>query len=168
MRRYPRYTSVSYSFGPGPVSPAVKAIIWTNVIAYVLTWLFPRLALVLGLMPTAVFERFWIWQPATYLFVHAGTMHILFNMLAVWMFGVDLERLWGTRFFLRYYAVTGLGAAATTLAWSLLPLPGAETIYSSVTVRAKTTASSSVIDRPSPNAAFRFWLPSISSSCFMA
>jgi membrane associated rhomboid family serine protease len=118
------------------VSPAVKAIIWTNVIVYVLTWLFPRLALVLGLMPTAVFGRFWIWQPATYLFVHAGAMHILFNMLGLWMFGVDLERLWGTRFFLRYYAVTGLGAAATTLAWSLLPLPGAETIYASVTVGA--------------------------------
>ena len=136
MRRYPRYLSASYSFGPGPVSPAVKAIIWANVGVYVLTWLFPGLSLVLGLAPVAVFERLWVWQPATYMFVHAGPMHILFNMLGIWMFGVELERLWGTRFFVRYYAVTGLGAAATTLAWSMLPLPGADVIYYSVTVGA--------------------------------
>ena len=92
MRRYPRYTSASYSFGPGPVSPAVKAIIWANVGVYVLTWLFPGLSLVLGLAPVAVFERLWVWQPATYMFVHAGPMHILFNMLGIWMFGVELER----------------------------------------------------------------------------
>jgi membrane associated rhomboid family serine protease len=136
MRRYPRYASASYSFGPGPVSPAVKAIIWANVGVYVLTWLFPSLTVVLGLAPAAVFGRLWIWQPATYMFVHAGPMHILFNMLGIWMFGVELERLWGTRFFVRYYAVTGLGAAATTLVWAMLPLPGAETIYYSVTVGA--------------------------------
>jgi len=136
MRRYPRYASVSYTFGPGAVSPAVKAIIWANVVVYLLTWLFPSLMRLLGLAPIVVFERLWIWQPATYMFVHAGAMHILFNMLGVWMFGVELERLWGTRFFARYYAVTGLGAAATTLVWSMLPLPGADAIYYSVTVGA--------------------------------
>ncbi len=137
MRRYPRYaSSVSYSFGPGPISPAVKALIWANVAVYMLTWLFPSLVLLLGLEPPAVFDRLWIWQPVTYLFVHGGTMHILFNMLALWMFGVELERLWGTRFFLRFYAITGLGAAATTLAWSVLPLPGAAQIYYGVTIGA--------------------------------
>lgn len=136
MRRYPRYASVSYTFGPGGMSPAVKAIIWANVVVYLLTWLFPSLMRLLGLAPVIVFERLWIWQPATYMFVHAGTMHILFNMLGVWMFGVELERLWGTRFFARYYAATGLGAAATTLVWSMLPLPGAAAVYYSVTVGA--------------------------------
>jgi len=136
MRRYPRYSSVTYSIGPGSVSPAVKAIIWANVAVYVLTWLFPRLMAVLGLIPGAVVERFWIWQPFTYMFVHAGPMHILVNMLGIWMFGVELERLWGTRFFVRYYLVTGLGAAATSLVWSLLPLPGSAVIYQTVTVGA--------------------------------
>jgi membrane associated rhomboid family serine protease len=61
---------------------------------------------------------------ATYLFLHADVFHILFNMLAVWMFGVDLERRWGTRAFVNYYAVTGIGAAICTLLVSLLPFGG--------------------------------------------
>jgi membrane associated rhomboid family serine protease len=63
-------------------------------------------------------------------------MHILFNMLGVWMFGVELERMWGTKFFLRYYAVTGVGAALTTLAVAFLPFAFASSVYSSVTVGA--------------------------------
>jgi membrane associated rhomboid family serine protease len=136
MRRHPRYTQTSYSFGPGPVSPAVKAIIWANVAVYVLTWMFPSLMALLGLTPAAVVERWWIWQPVTYMFVHAGTTHILFNMLGVWMFGVELERMWGTRFFVRFYAIAGLGAAATSIVWSLLPLPGAAALYYVPTVGA--------------------------------
>ncbi len=133
MRRYPRYASASYAFGPGPITPAVKYLIWTNVAVYALTWLFPVLTIVLGLVPQAVYGRLWLWQPVTYMFVHGDLMHILFNMLGVWMFGVELERMWGTRFFLRYYAVTGLGAAATTLLWSLLPMDLSTQIYYAVT-----------------------------------
>lgn len=133
MRRYPRYTSVPYAFGPGPISPAVKYLIWTNAGLFVLTWIFPVLAIVLGLVPQAVFHRAWLWQPVTYMFVHGSLTHLLFNMLGVWMFGVELERLWGTRFFVRYYAIAGLGAAATTLLWSLLPLAVSTQIYYAVT-----------------------------------
>lgn len=133
MRRYPRYASASYAFGPGPITPAVKYLIWANVAVYALTWLFPVLTIVLGLVPQAVYGRLWLWQPVTYMFVHGDLMHILFNMLGVWMFGVELERMWGTHFFLRYYAVTGLGAAATTLLWSLLPMDVSTQIYYAVT-----------------------------------
>jgi len=133
MRRYPQYATVGYTFGPGPITPAVKGLIWANIAVYVLTWVFPSLMLWLGLIPAAVFERGWIWQPVTYMFVHGSLTHILFNMLGVWMFGVELERLWGTRAFLRYYAVSGLGAAATTLGWSLLPTAVASQIYEAVT-----------------------------------
>jgi membrane associated rhomboid family serine protease len=70
------------------------------------------------------------------MFEHGGLFHLLFNMLALWMFGVDLERLWGTRFFLRYYMVAGVGAAATTILLSLLPFGFAAAIYSAVTVGA--------------------------------
>ena len=48
------------------------------------------------------------------MFLHADVFHILFNMLGLWMFGVELERMWGTPFFVRYYAVTGIGAALIT------------------------------------------------------
>ena len=51
------------------------------------------------------------WQPLTYMFLHADMSHILFNMLAVWMFGATLENAWGSRRYLIYYLVCGVGAA---------------------------------------------------------
>lgn len=120
MRRYhgPSYDT---SFGPGIVTPAVKALIWANVVTFVATSFVPALVAWFGLTPAAVFGRLFLWQPVTYLFLHGSLGHILINMLILWMFGVELERLWGTRFFLRYYFITGIGAAAATLAVSLLP-----------------------------------------------
>ena len=53
---------------------------------------------------------FLIFQLVTYLFLHAGWFHIIFNLFALWMFGADLENLWGGRQFLFYYFLTGVGA----------------------------------------------------------
>ena len=55
------------------------------------------------------------------MFLHGGIFHILFNMLALWMFGTELERIWGTRYFLKFYFVTGIGAGVLTVLFSLLP-----------------------------------------------
>jgi membrane associated rhomboid family serine protease len=55
-----------------------------------------------------------IWRLVTWLFVHGSFMHILFNMLFLFMFGCRLERLWGTHAFVRYYFVCGIGAALFT------------------------------------------------------
>ncbi len=74
-------------------------------------------------------ERGWIWQLVTYMFLHGGALHILFNMLGVWMFGVELERRWGTRFFIQYYAVSGIGGGLTFLLISLLPFQAAAITY---------------------------------------
>lgn len=133
-----RYSSpgVSYSFGPGPVSPAVKILIWTNIAVFLLQWLFPRVTLFLGLRPADVIEHLYVWQPLTYMFLHGGAFHIIFNMLALWMFGVELERMWGTPFFVRYYFVTGLGAAATTMTMAVLPIAIAERMYVALTIGA--------------------------------
>ena len=103
---------MSYSFGPGPITPAVKAIILANIGFFVVSLFFRRSSLISALIPEAVLERGWLWQLATYMFLHADAMHILFNMLGVWMFGVELERTWGTRFFARFYAITGVGAGS--------------------------------------------------------
>ena len=135
MSRYARPTSLSY-LGPGPMTPAVKWIIWANVAVFVARIIYPRLAEFLGLIPEAVIEHRWIWQPVTYMFVHEGFTHILFNMLGIWMFGVELERKWGTQFFLKYYAITGVGAALTTLIVSLLPFAVTAATYGSNTVGA--------------------------------
>ncbi len=55
-------------------------------------------------------SEFHIWQPLTYMFMHADFSHIFFNMFAVLMFGVTLEQYWGSKRFLTYYLVTGIGA----------------------------------------------------------
>jgi membrane associated rhomboid family serine protease len=71
------------------------------------------------------------------MFVHArNPTHILFNMLGLWMFGVELERMWGTKFFARYYAITGVGAGLTTILVSLLPFAQTAATYYSVTIGA--------------------------------
>lgn len=136
MPRYPS-SQVTISFGPpGPLPPAVKYLIIANVAAFLLTTVVPQLTITLGLTPAAVYENLWVWQPATYMFLHGGLGHLLFNMLALWMFGVELERLWGTTAFARYYALTGVGAAVTTLLVSLLPFGFADPLYFATTVGA--------------------------------
>src|SRR5918995_227214 len=136
MRRYaPRPSSLSYAFGPGPVSPSVKWIIIANVVMFLIS-MFVDLTSYLGLVPQQVVERGWLWQLATYMFLHGGAAHILFNMLGIWMFGTELERLWGTRFFLRFYAITGVGAGLTVLAVGLLPFTATEPTYMSITIGA--------------------------------
>ena len=62
-----------------------------------------------GLVPNAVTHGF-IWQPFTYLFLHAGILHILLNLLYLAMFGADLEHTWGARRFYTYFFLCGVGA----------------------------------------------------------
>src|SRR5580700_11029758 len=91
-----------------------------------------------GLTPAAVVAHGAIWQLVTYLFLHspASVWHILFNMFALWMFGVELERRWGTRAFVTYYFVTGIGAGLCTVLVSLLPFAGARLAYTIPTIGA--------------------------------
>lgn len=124
------------SFGPGPLSPALKALIGINVAVFMLQLVAPWLTWSLGMMPAAVIGQLRIWQLVTYMFVHAGLFHILFNMLTLWMFGTELERIWGTRYFLKYYFVTGIGAAVLTVFFSLLPFQVAAALRHSVVIGA--------------------------------
>jgi membrane associated rhomboid family serine protease len=127
-------SSYSYQLGPGPLSPAVKVLLITNIAVWLINLVVPALTLRLGLSPQDVFTGFAFWQPVTYMFLHdtRGFSHILFNMLALWMFGTELERTWGTRFFTKFYFVTGIGAALTTLLLALV----SDSIYYSLTVGA--------------------------------
>src|SRR5829696_2524243 len=129
MSRYAhRPTTLQYSFGPGPMTPAVKWLIIANVVMFVATLAYERpITDFLGLTPQLVLEHQWLWQLATYLFLHGSAVHILFNMLGIWMFGVELERLWGTKQFVRYYAITGVGAGLTALAVGLVLGANSET-----------------------------------------
>jgi membrane associated rhomboid family serine protease len=72
------------------------------------------------LVPGEVVHRFAVWQLVTYMFLHSGIGHILWNMLALWMFGAELERLWGTRRFLRFYFTCGILAGVTVVVCAYL------------------------------------------------
>ncbi len=65
----------------------------------------------LGLVPANLLG--YLWQPFSYMWLHspATIFHVFFNMLFLWLLGSDLERRWGSRGFLRYYLVCGIGAA---------------------------------------------------------
>ena len=91
--------------------PAVKNIIIINALIMVMitlkeSFMLENFALY---FPASPFFR--IWQPLTYMFMHGGFGHLFFNMYSLFIFGSVLERVWGTKKFLLFYFVTGLGAA---------------------------------------------------------
>lgn len=75
-----------------------------------------------GLIPLLATAGLRVWQPITYLFLHGGLLHLLLNMLMLWMFGCDIERVWGRQRFLTYYFLTGIGAGLCVVAVNLFPL----------------------------------------------
>jgi membrane associated rhomboid family serine protease len=137
MRRYPpgdrSYSSIS--FGPGPLSQALKVLIATNVVLFLAAFVLPELITIFGLRPRGVLLDGQVWQVATYMFLHGDIGHILFNMLALLMFGTERERAWGTRAFLRYYFIVGIAAAVSTILISAL-LPFAARTFDTTTIGA--------------------------------
>jgi len=143
----PELERVRLSLG-GSFTPAVRIFLWINGLTYLFLELVAQRGFVLqtldgldiqvpyarllpqllGLVPYSVTHDYAWWQPITYMFVHREFFHLLMNMLALWWFGADVERQWGTKAFLRYYFVTGIGAGLTSIAmgWnSMTPTIGA-------------------------------------------
>lgn len=99
--------------------PVVKNLIIANCILFLATYLLPSVNLFLGTYG----QLFWIGSPLfhtyqffTYMFLHSGWGHLFFNMFALWMFGRRLEYELGSRRFLTYYLVCGVGAALFQMA----------------------------------------------------
>jgi membrane associated rhomboid family serine protease len=76
----------------------------------------------LGLVPSAVTHGLRIWQPFTYIFLHGGLLHLLVNMFMLWMFGRELELVWGKRRFLNYFILCGVGAGLIELFVKTIPV----------------------------------------------
>ena len=76
-----------------------------------------------GLVPAGVIPLLHVWQPFTYLFLHDvhSIWHILMNMFMLWMFGRELELVWGRNRFLRYYFLTGVGAGLINVIVKMVP-----------------------------------------------
>ena len=100
--------------------PVTQALLIANVAVYLLeqmagTALFTTFALWPPTSGPSAGPDFQLWQLVTYSFLHANMAHIFFNMFALYMFGSDVERLFGSRFFTAYYFVSVLTAAITHL-----------------------------------------------------
>ncbi|MBC8312150.1 MAG: rhomboid family intramembrane serine protease [Candidatus Marinimicrobia bacterium] len=131
-----QYTSPGFRnrFGGGTSSipDGVKLLLILNIIVFLLVEIsdmqFELFYSNFGLVPAKVWSSFMIWQPITYLFLHGGFIHLLFNMFVLWMFGKDLENQWGFIPFLKYYFACGIGAGVITsfFGWgSYTPVIGA-------------------------------------------
>src|SRR5688572_1522212 len=93
-------------------------IIFSGVILVLQQVIGPILIGLFGLTPVMVLQHYFAWQLLTYLFLHGGVFHWLFNMFILWMFGRELEVRWGTPFFLKYFFICGIGAGLCVLALS--------------------------------------------------
>lgn len=96
------------------VPKAVKHIILINVLMLVLTYLNnPLMSRWFALNPISFIWK--PWQLVTYMFMHGGIGHLFFNMYTLFIFGSVLENVWGTKKFLTFYFVTGIGAALVNI-----------------------------------------------------
>ena len=120
-----------FSYKPALFTDAIKILVSINFGIFLLQTIartegmfFP----LFGLVPKMVWSEFMLWQPFTYLFFHGSIWHVLINMFVLWMFGSELERLWGKEHFLKFYFVTGVGAGLVTIIFglnSMTPIVGA-------------------------------------------
>ncbi len=142
---YYRYSNSSY-YRPSPFGgfkffpPVIKALLISNTAIFLFTGFFGLfrfhgnsfgdiITAVLPLYPLS--EGFKVWQLFTYMFLHAGFMHLLFNMFALWMFGMELENTWGSKKFFTYYMICGIGAGLSTLIIGPLFGPAGPTVGAS-------------------------------------
>lgn len=94
--------------------PVTQALLLVNVALFCIDYfLGPWFTRALALWP--IDDGFQPWQLVSYAFMHAGVFHLFFNMLALWMFGSDLERLWGPKRYLEFYFASLLTAGLAQL-----------------------------------------------------
>jgi membrane associated rhomboid family serine protease len=122
------YQQYRFSFGYGLTPMIKKLMIVMGAVFIIQTQASQYIDFYLGLVPVLVWQKFFLWQLATYIFLHGGVSHILFNLLALWMFGGELENYWGPKRFLFYFFFCGIGAAIFTVVISpfqTVPIIGA-------------------------------------------
>ncbi len=117
------YYRYRFSFGYG-LTPMVKNLIMIIVAVFLLQSIvqlthpqayFYYFLYYLALVPILVWKQYFVWQLGTYIFLHGGIFHILFNLLALWMFGGELENYWGSKKFLRFFLLCGISAGICTV-----------------------------------------------------
>ncbi len=102
----------------GPLTPVVKKLLIINGTIFLIFQIFgsfyPQFTMylenLLGLSHIGFIQEFKLWQIFTYMFLHAGWLHIIMNLLVFWMFAGELEQIWGSKSFLNFYIFSGVGA----------------------------------------------------------
>jgi membrane associated rhomboid family serine protease len=108
----------------------VKILLIINVGVFLVQMIAgPSFTYTFGLVPADVLGKLRLYQLVTYMFLHGGFFHILFNMFMLWMFGSEMERTWGSDTFIRFYFFTGVGAGV--LSWITAPSSMSVTIGAS-------------------------------------
>jgi membrane associated rhomboid family serine protease len=116
--RYPYRTRSSF-YGYFPTG--IKWLLISNTVVFLLYFLGGgdlqrHLLTLFALYAEGAVRTLFVWQIFTYMFLHGGITHLLFNMLTLWMFGMQIEQDWGTRQFLKYYFLCGMAAGVCVLA----------------------------------------------------
>jgi membrane associated rhomboid family serine protease len=111
------------SGGYPEVTPMVKRLLIANVAVYLIQMYCWANAIPFDAVFAVSVEgmlRGMLWQPFTYMWLHGGLFHLAINMFVLWMFGGTLEAVWGSRRFLRFYLICGVGAGFIILFWNSL------------------------------------------------
>jgi len=106
------------SFKPRYFTESIRVLISINVLLFLFRYISIEtfdIAQIFGLSSNDVWPM--IWQPLTYMFIHGDFFHLFMNMFVLWMFGTEMESIWGSRGFLKYYFTTGIGSG---IIWFLL------------------------------------------------
>lgn len=115
---YPSYSSGSFGSFGSMLTPWVRKLLIANGVVFVFLLAFGGLTPYLAFTPALLLLQ--PWSIVTYMFVHDGFLHLFFNMLVLFFFGPVLEDRWGSREFLKFYLLCGVGAALLSFL-----LPGA-------------------------------------------
>ena len=115
-----------FTWNPRTVTNAIKILVIINIGMYLLQIITASqldMIRIFGLSTETIWPL--IWQPITYMFTHGGVWHVAINMFVLWMFGTELENIWGKNEFLKYYFITGVGAG---IIWLLFNIGGSNAI----------------------------------------
>ena len=115
-----------------PMPPVTKALMLICTAVFCVQLLLPIVPLdaFFALWPLGS-GRFWPWQVVSYGFLHGSITHLFFNMLGLWMFGAELERLWGPKRYLQMLLASVIAAALVQLVFNMIVGSRAPTVGAS-------------------------------------
>jgi membrane associated rhomboid family serine protease len=107
---YGRGQQPGLGIGPPITPPIIKQLMIANALIYIAQQAMPDLSYYGSVIPAGFWQLGYLWQPFSYMWLHASLGHIAMNMFSLWMFGSPVCLAWGPKRFLRYYLVCGIGA----------------------------------------------------------